>query len=97
MPGLMFATLTGFHTGAYVSLNLSDMFHITAELLCLEPGPLFSFLTKAEKEEHGDMVNHLKTTMLGCMLPGAKCAYSLFFRSWRAENFPTSRATIMAI
>ena len=90
-------TVTDFHLGAYVNLNLSDKFGITPEvlysaygsdwenvkvdldyisipvmlrykpisLLSLEAGPQFSFLTKAEVEDVGDIMDQLKSNDFG--------------------------------
>jgi hypothetical protein len=90
-------TVTDFHIGAYLNLNLSEKFGITPEvlytaygskwddikvdfdyialpvmfrfkpisLLSLEAGPQFSFLTKAEVEDVGDVKDQLKNNDFG--------------------------------
>jgi hypothetical protein len=90
-------TVTDYHFGAYVNLNLSEKFGITPEvlytaygskwddikvdfdyiaipvmfrfkpisLLSLEAGPQFSFLTKAEIENVGDVKDQLKNNDFG--------------------------------
>jgi hypothetical protein len=90
-------TVTDYHFGAYVNLNLSEKFGITPEvlytaygtkwddikvdydyiaipvmfrfkpvsLLSLEAGPQFSFLTKAENEDLGDIKDQLKNNDFG--------------------------------
>ena len=90
-------TVTDYHFGAYVNLNLSEKFGITPEvlytaygskwddikvdfdyiaipvmfrfmpisLLSLEAGPQFSFLTKAEVENVGDVKDQLKNNDFG--------------------------------
>jgi len=90
-------TVTDYHLGAYLNLNLSDKFGITPEvlytaygskwdnakvdfdyvaipvmlrykpisLLSLEAGPQFSFLTKAEVEDVGDVMDELKKNDFG--------------------------------
>jgi len=90
-------TVTDFHFGAYLNLNLSEKFGITPEvlytaygtnwddikvdfdyialpvmfrfkptsLLSLEAGPQFSFLTKAEVEDTGDVMDQLKNNDFG--------------------------------
>ena len=90
-------TVTDYHIGAYVNLNLSEKFGITPEVLytalgsewdnvkvdfdylaipvmlrfkpikflSLEAGPQFSFLTKAETEDAGDVMDQLKKNDFG--------------------------------
>ena len=90
-------TVTDYHLGAYLNLNLSDKFGITPEVLytaygskwddakvdfdyiaipvmlrfkpidflSLEAGPQFSFLTKAEVEDVGDVMDELKKNDFG--------------------------------
>ena len=90
-------SITSYHVGAYLNLNLSDKFGITPEvlytangskwedtkvntdyvaipvmfrfmpmkLISLEAGPQFSFLTKAEVEDVGDVKDQLKKNDFG--------------------------------
>ena len=90
-------TVTDYHFGAYLNLNLSEKFGITPEvlytaygtkwdnikvdfdyialpvmfrfnpasILSLEAGPQFSFLTKAEVEDVGDVTDQLKNNDFG--------------------------------
>ncbi len=90
-------TVTDYHIGAYLNINLSDKFGITPEVLytaygsewdnvkvdldylaipvmlrfkpvdflSLEAGPQFSFLTKAEVEDFGDIMDDLKKNDFG--------------------------------
>jgi hypothetical protein len=91
------STITSYHVGAYLNLNITESFGITPEVLfsamgskwedakvntdyiaipimirilpvkqlSLEVGPQFSFLTRAEVEEVGDVKDQLKSNDFG--------------------------------
>ncbi len=91
------STITNFHGGVYLNLNLSEKFGITPEflfsgngsswnnakvntnylsipvmlrwkpisLISLQAGPQFSFLTKAKREDLGDITDQLKNNDFG--------------------------------